>query len=155
MPALRRYAGTLYKALTDDVRATLEQAPHVVIISGGYGAVLANEPIGWYDARFNPAWWPHRLVPRCLAAYAKTHQLNAVVAFAGGSTPYAKVVRAAPWAECGLEKACLLTPLVQGGAMRRTPQALGQSLAAFRVGNLSSRWASTDGARFDAIDLLA
>jgi hypothetical protein len=45
-----------------------QQGAHVIILSGGYGAVLASEPIGFYDAPLKPAWWPNRMWRQLRAA---------------------------------------------------------------------------------------
>ena len=48
---------------------------HIIILSGGYGAALAGELIGMYDAPLNPAWWANRILERSLIAYAQRHTI--------------------------------------------------------------------------------
>lgn len=50
VPALGRYDGWPYRQLESGRDAL--RSRHVMIISGGYGAVLGAEPIGRYDAKF-------------------------------------------------------------------------------------------------------
>ena len=67
LPAWRRYTGTFYQnaqpALADAVARG-----HVVIISGGYGIVRADEPISWYDKVLQLAEWPPGLLSQPLSA---------------------------------------------------------------------------------------
>jgi hypothetical protein len=84
VPALDRYDGWLYRQL-DPVRDALTSR-HVAIISGGYGLVRGDEPIGRYNAQFRANAWPGGLIARCLTAYVARHRLTAVVAFAAATT---------------------------------------------------------------------
>jgi hypothetical protein len=122
----------------------------VVIISGGYGLVLGAEPIGRYNAQFRASVWPDDLIARCLTAYVARHHLSDVVAFAAASTQYAKPVRRAAW-PAGVV-AWLLTPTVGGGgAMRRTPTAIGEAVAALvQDGKLDDDWRAADGTALHA-----
>ena len=55
MPAWRRYDGALYRSSQGALGELLQQGTHIIILSGGYGAVLAEEPIGLYDTVLKPA----------------------------------------------------------------------------------------------------
>lgn len=137
LPAWRRYTGHLYQAATSAWGALHQQGVPVAIVSGGYGVVLSTEPIAWYDARFRPSDWPSRLVPRSLAALAQTLNVDRVVALAGASTAYARVMRQAPWPV----PAALLTPRPGGGgAMRATPRLLGLALSDLPSQPLDETW---------------
>jgi hypothetical protein len=46
LPSWRRYTGTFYQHGRPALGGAVAAA-HVVIISGGYGIVRADEPIGW------------------------------------------------------------------------------------------------------------
>ena len=50
LPAWQRYSGTLYQIAAPVLVQALTSGAHILILSGGYGAVLADEPIGWYEA---------------------------------------------------------------------------------------------------------
>ena len=52
VPAWQRYGGTLYQVSGPTLGKMVDDGRHVLILSGGYGVVLASEPIGIYDARF-------------------------------------------------------------------------------------------------------
>lgn len=82
MPAWRRYDGSLYRTAHDALGDLLREGMHIIILSGGYGAVLADEPIGDYNAALKPSWWPNRLLSRILLAYANNHGITSVRAFA-------------------------------------------------------------------------
>lgn len=69
-PAVERYAGRLYGALSPLARRRLSEGP-ALILDGGYGVVEGAEPIGDYDQRLQPGQWPNRRLPRVLAAYAE------------------------------------------------------------------------------------
>lgn len=77
-PAWLRYDGSLYRAGRSALQGLLGAGAHVVILSGGYGAVLAREPIGMYEALLKPSWWPQRLLQRVLVAYAVRHGVSSV-----------------------------------------------------------------------------
>src|SRR5262249_36750380 len=61
IPAWQRYTGTLYQAGRDAIKKAVEAGIHMIIVSGGYGLVLAAEPIGYYEAVFKNSWWPDNL----------------------------------------------------------------------------------------------
>lgn len=136
LPAWRRYTGYLYEAATSAWGALQQHEVPVAIVSGGYGVVLSTQPIAWYDARFRPSDWPSRLVPRSLAALAQTLDVDRVVALAGASTPYARVMRQARWPV----PAALLTPRAGGGAMRTTPRLLGLAVSDLASQPLDETW---------------
>lgn len=118
----------------------------IVIISGGYGLLLADEPIGMYDRKFALPDWPRGLLEDCLAALGKQMGVERVLAFCARSTGYAELVRRAPWQQAGLEVA-LVSPDMggRGGAQVLAPRAAGEALSAALDGRLASRWRSTDG----------
>ncbi|CAN5909527.1 hypothetical protein BH23ACT10_BH23ACT10_20780 [soil metagenome] len=148
VPALDRYDGWLYRQL-DPVRAAL-RSRHVVIISGGYGLALGAEPIGRYNTQFRATAWPGALIARCLTTYVARNHLTDVVAFAAATTDYVKPVRRVAW-PAGVA-AWLLTPTVDGGgAMRRTPTAIGEAIAALvQYGRLDDAWRAADGTAIHA-----
>ena len=116
---------------------------HVIIISGGYGAVLAREPIGCYKARLNPSWWPNRLIERALIAYAQRHGIASVRAFVFATGPYVTILKRVR--DGGVNDALVLTPEAEPGGMRRSPATQGEALLALRDGTLSPAWRSSYG----------
>ncbi len=151
-PAIDRYTGTLYQALGDAARDRLERGP-AVILSGGYGLVEPSEPIGWYEQRLQPGRWPGGLLPRALAAYAEHHRCDAVVALVSATGPYQQIVRRARW-PATVATGWLVGPTdVGGGAMVKTPRALGEALEAACRSRLSGEWRSSDGVALDAVPL--
>lgn len=101
LPAWRRYRGAFYRAADPALEIAMHEQSPVLILSGGYGVVLARQPIGRYNAMLRPGWWADHLLQQCLVAYAQQHGLTAVVGFAGRRTPYAHIVRSAAWGANG------------------------------------------------------
>jgi alpha-beta hydrolase superfamily lysophospholipase len=79
-----------------------------------------------------------------------------MVAFAGGHTPYAHVVRGTDWGANGIDRAFLLSPAFQGkgGAMAVVPGALGEAFAALWSRILAPDWTSTKGLKM-ALEVLS
>ncbi|HET7488096.1 MAG TPA: hypothetical protein VFJ85_09215 [Acidimicrobiales bacterium] len=145
LPARLRYAGSLYAAVGDAVERQRARRPPVVIISGGYGLVTAEEPIGTYDRRFAIADWPKGLLHECLEALV-TDGVQRVLAFCAATTPYAELIRRARWRAMGVQ-ATLVSPSMagHGGAQVLVPRALGEAFASAVAGNLTTAWTSSDG----------
>ncbi|HHQ47483.1 MAG TPA: hypothetical protein ENK19_01190 [Acidobacteria bacterium] len=148
MPAIDRYTGMLYRTGDFGLRTLLDRGAEVVIISGGYGLVLAQEPIGWYEAVFEPAAWPNRLVERCLAAYVQSTGARNVVGILAATSSYAAVFRRTPWT-AGTQ-VFLVSPRSPGGriggAMVKVPRAQGEALDELgSSGRLLPEWRSSDG----------
>src|SRR2546423_1207897 len=127
MPAVERYSGSFYQAARAELVRAVSRGLHVLIVSGGYGVLTTCEPIGLYDAAFNPAWWPRQVVADCVAAYADRHGLTSMVAFLAASTGYARALRnigGTPQSQ-NLKQAFLVTAVAEGGgAMQTVPRAL-------------------------------
>jgi hypothetical protein len=119
------------------------------IISGGYGVLTAGECIGWYDAAFNPGWWPGNIVAECLSAYAASQRLTSIVAFLAASTGYARALRGLDGIPDSVrpDRVFLVSPVAgdRGGAMPTVPHTLGEAFAAFVRRDLKPGWRSTDG----------
>jgi hypothetical protein len=130
LPAWRRYTGAFYQyarpALADAVAAG-----HVVIISGGYGIVRGDEPIGWYDKVLQLADWPVGLLESALITEARRCGAQTVVAFASATSEYTKLLRRTRWQQAGIDARLVTITGVTGGALREVPRRLGQAFSAF------------------------
>lgn len=146
-PAWQRYTGSLYKAAGGVLSQAVDASMHIIIISGGYGLLLADEPIGTYNARFNLSDWPRGLLEECLLHYASSNRLQSVRAFMAGSTDYGKLLRRVSWRQSSIHDAVLITPETATGAMVKAPRALGEALSALLTNSLTPGWRSTDGLR--------
>lgn len=146
MPAINRYTGFFYEAAGATVRAAVQSGQPLLILSGGYGALLPTEPIGHYEAPFDTAWWPDAVVPRSVPAYAQAQGLTTLVAFLARSTDYAKALRQHRWSNSGLT-CYLVTPDTAGagGALRAAPKASGEACSAFLQRRLQPGWRSAAG----------
>lgn len=145
VPALGRYDGALYQVADDALTRAVATGGHVVIVSGGYGVLLGEEPIGLYDRRFVPGDWPRKLAGRVLSSYAERHDIKTVVAFLARTTSYADVVRTAPWPSNVEQVELVSAAHAGGGGMRIVPQVLGEAADAYLQGRLDGEWRSSRG----------
>ncbi len=146
LPAWQRYEGFLYGAARHELSAAVGERRHVAILSGGYGVVLADEPIGNYEAVFKRSWWPVGLIESVLEHYAQRHKIRHVRAVCAETTSYREIIGRAHWNTADVKDAWLLSPIVVGGgAMVKSPRAQGEALAALLRGEVSSGWTSSDG----------
>lgn len=151
LPAVERYTGRLYAAAGVTTFDTLlRSSAAVVIISGGYGVVLAREPIGCYDQCFKPSMWPEDLIGRCLVAYAERISAKIVVGLFPATCGYAEYVKAfrrAPWPRT--IRILQMSP-EQAKDDKVQSKAAGEALAAISRGRRLQRdWRSSDGLRME------
>ena len=66
VPAMQRYAGSLYQAASDALYEIAQGGSHIIILSGGYGVVMGSEPIGLYKQILKTSWWPRHILERVL-----------------------------------------------------------------------------------------
>lgn len=150
VPAWQRYDGALYRYSGREAIGKLMQAgARVVILSGGYGLILATEPIGMYEGALKPAWWPREILQRCLVAYAKRHKIASVRAFASATSTYRIVLERVDWQSGGVGDAMLLTPQVVLGGVLKSPATIGEALLELGEGRFSTGWQSSYGLRLD------
>lgn len=143
--AIDRYDGTLYKIARTAIDKLIAEGAHVMVLSGGYGIVLANESIGMYEAKFQGSMWPHGVVERCLAEYASQTGITTAIGILSGTTGYARVFRRTRWPST-LSSALLVTPQRSTGAMVKAPKAQGELLVSLALeGKIDERWRSSDG----------
>lgn len=126
----------------------------MIIVSGGYGLVLAAEPIGYYQSVFKTSWWPGGVLEEALIEYLRQHKLRALCAIASASTGYARLPRRANWQLAGLESAVLLTPEETTGAMVKSPRAQGEALSRLLHGEIDVDWTSSHGLRLKCSSLI-
>lgn len=112
MPAYLRYSGKLYEHGSTSIGGAIAAGQRVLIVSGGYGLLLADEPIGMYEKRFALSDWPGGLLEGCILDYARHEGIRSVIAVVSSTTDYAKLIRRVNW-----RKACLE---VKGAAYRNT-----------------------------------
>ena len=144
MTAYKRYAGTLYSIAGESIGRALHLGWSCVILSGGYGVVSADEEIGMYDARFEVSRWSPGLIGAVVTEYAIARGLSDVLAVVGRSTPYAEVLRRYRWSD--QVRLRLAAPTVRGGgAMVKTPRAIGETVRDVVSGGLAPGWTSSDG----------
>ena len=115
--------------------------PHLLILSGGYGVIRADEPIGDYNARLILSRWPRGLLEDVIGDYARRLSLKVARLFAGGSTDYARVFRRVSWSACGVSDAILYAPRPTTGALVKAPRALGEALQIAASGRRSDELA--------------
>lgn len=144
MPAYLRYSGQLYEHGSTSIGRAVAAGQRVLIVSGGYGLLLADEPIGMYEKRFALFDWPGGLLEGCILDYARHEGIRSVIAVMSSTTDYAKLIRRVNWRRAGLE-ATLVSPVAHGGgAMVKVPRAQGQAVAALIKTGLDQAWRSSD-----------
>jgi hypothetical protein len=132
MPAWRRYTGGFYTTAGDALTDATARHANIVIISGGYGIVTADEPIGGYERVFHLADWPPGLLEDQLCRHAQQTGARSVVAFLAATTSYARLVRRTPWKTGGVTEAVMVSAMPPGGgAIVTVPRALRAALRAF------------------------
>ena len=147
LPAAKRYTGHLYRRAGTSIDALVESGTHTLIISGGYGVVLAAESIGWYQQQFRAAMWPNGLVGRCITAFADKAKATTVVGLFAATTEYAKVFRKTSWPE-SVVQVLQASPERTTGAMSKAPRAQGEALKTISQDHRLGRdWTSSDGLR--------
>lgn len=145
IPAWLRYDGYFYQGAREALETAISKNLNVIILSGGYGVLLATERIGTYKQRLNLSMWPKGLLQSVLQSYARTKGLRSMRALVSSSTDYCKLIKSTDWRASGIHDALLITPKVEGGgAMRKGPQAQGEAFAALLNGDLQTGWISTD-----------
>jgi len=137
LPAWRRYTGTFYQHANPALADAVTHG-HVLIISGGYGILRAEELIGWYDRQLNLADWPRGVLESALIAEAHRRSLDTVVAFASATTGYAQLLHRVPWRQAGIKAMLVTVSGVTAGAMVEVPRRLGQAFTAFWTGQHAS-----------------
>ena len=143
-PAWQRYNGRFYQAAGGTLAEAVGQRLHLLILSGGYGVLLAREPIGLYDAVLKASWWPERVLECVLAGYARRHRLKCMRAFVSRTTAYRQVVERTDWKAAGVNDAVLLMP--GGGSQDSVSRTQGEAFAALLTGTvLDQNWRSEAG----------
>ena len=135
LPAWQRYHGHFYTAAGASLGAAAAAHANVLIISGGYGLLRLDEPIGSYDRAFTRSDWPPGLLERLLIDQARRRGIEAVVAFTSASTGYGQLVARTPWADVAPKPVLHVTGLAASAAMVRVPKTLGAAFASFWSGN--------------------
>jgi hypothetical protein len=145
LPAIDRYDGALYTAGRSAIKSLVHRGAGVLVISGGYGLVLADEPVGMYEQVFRPAMWPGRLIQRCLAGFAEATGVRQVIGVLSATTGYARVFRGIAWPR-PVDQVLLACPEATTGAMVKAPRAQGEWIAALaELGRIPESWSSSDG----------
>ena len=129
MPAWQRYNGHLYRTVGPDLLADLAASERLVILSGGYGVLDGRDLIGHYERLMKTRDWPTGLLERAVAMRAAASGLD-VVAFAGTTTAYAKVLRRAPW-KLPEGRTALIVTIQDVRGLAAISNALGSALRTF------------------------
>lgn len=132
LPAWCRYRGHFYDAAGPALADAVAASAHILIISGGYGLLRAEERIGYYDNVFRASDWPRGLLEQIMINEARRVDARAVVAFTSVSGGYGQLIGRTRWRDAGVDVALHVTCRIEGGgAMVKVPQALGLAFAAF------------------------
>jgi hypothetical protein len=129
MPAWHRYTGTFYQHALPALEDAVERG-RVLIISGGYGILRADELIGWYDRQLDLADWPRGVLESALISETHRRGADTVVAFAPGTTRYAQLLRRTPWRQTGITAWLVTVSEVADEAMIEVPRRLSGAFSA-------------------------
>lgn len=155
LPAWRLYNGHFFRAATQVLARTVGEPPRVVIVSGGYGLLLADERIGVYDRRFRQSDWPEGVLEEVVLDFVERQGLGHVRAFASETTDYAKLLRAISWRDVPIEDAWLFSAAgPKDGAQIKVPRTQGEAFVALIEGRLSKNWRSSDDLTMNAAALV-
>lgn len=149
MPAWLRYTGTLYHSAQPALQTAVNQGQKLAILSGGYGLVLATEPIGYYERVFKYSDWPRGLLERVLLQYVRANEIQNVVAFVSATTGYRDLLNRVDWTAAELKTVSFVMPESVRGAMVKAPRAQGEALSALLQGKLDADFLSSDGLQME------
>jgi hypothetical protein len=152
VPAWRRYTGHLYQAAGQTIERAVDEGTHVVIVSGAYGILLSDEPIGFYDRKFSRLDWPGGLLEEVLLAFVEFQNLKCIRAFASATSEYEKLLEQVRWRDARVDDAWLFVP-EKSRAGRNSSRAQGEALVALLESELTAGWRSSDSLRLNAIRL--
>lgn len=95
LPAVERYAGHFYVNAGSGLRDLADDS-RLLILSGGYGVLEGDEPMGDYNQIMNLPDWPPGLLQQLLVARSDTAGRD-VICFLARTTHYARLVQAVYW----------------------------------------------------------
>jgi hypothetical protein len=128
LPADRRYTGNFYSESREAVGEAATRG-QLLILSGGYGLLGGEEPIGWYERALDLRDWPRGLLERLIADRARRDRRD-VVCFAARTTAYARLLGRVKWSLPDGKHAILATVVGIRGTSEVSRQ-LGLAFAAW------------------------
>lgn len=129
-PAWLRYTGNFYR----NVGGALGEAAasgRLLILSGGYGILRAEEPISSYDRKLKLGDWPPGVLEDAVLGEARRIGATKVVTFVSASADYAKLVRRIPWDTTEIGGVLVTIDFHGGGAQVEVPRRLAQAFGAW------------------------
>ncbi|MEV7548610.1 hypothetical protein AB0N89_03190 [Amycolatopsis sp. NPDC089917] len=129
-PAWLRYSGHFYR----NVGGALGEAAgsgRLLILSGGYGILRADEPIPYYDRKLKLSDWPPGVLEATVIEEARRIGATKVVTFVSASADYAKLARRIPWSSTEIEGVLATIDFHGGGAQVEVPRRLAQAFGAW------------------------
>ncbi|UMP05319.1 hypothetical protein [Amycolatopsis sp. EV170708-02-1] len=127
LPAWQRYNGNFYR----NVGGALGEAAasgRLLILSGGYGILRADEPISYYDRKLRLSDWPPGVLADAVLGEARRIGATKAVTFVSASADYAKLARRIPW---DIEALLVTIEFHGGGAQVEVPRRLAQAFSAW------------------------
>ncbi|ANN17341.1 hypothetical protein SD37_17945 [Amycolatopsis orientalis] len=129
-PAWLRYTGNFYR----NVGGALGEAAasgRLLILSGGYGILRADEPIAYYDRKLKLGDWPPGVLEDAVLGEARRLGAANVVTFVSASADYAKLIRRIPWHTSEIGGVLVTIDFHGGGAQVEVPRRLARSFGAW------------------------
>lgn len=140
MPAWRRYDGGFYATAGDRLREAVAREAPLLILSGGYGLLRPEEPIGDYNKIMRLSDWPAGLLEDLLIGEAIRRNVSSILAFAASSSDYAKLVRRTSWEQAGVNAFLVTIEGAGKGASGKVPRRLGKAFTCFWQGHPADRY---------------
>lgn len=125
---VRRYTGYFYAEAGMAVGEAAQRG-RLLILSGGYGLLDGQEPIGSYQRALRFSDWPGGLVERLIAERAQQDGRD-VVCFAARTTDYARLLRRVAW-ELPERRRAILVTLTGVRGRSEVPRRLGRAFDAW------------------------
>ncbi|MFC3450478.1 hypothetical protein [Amycolatopsis speibonae] len=129
-PAWLRYNGNFYRNVGGALKEAAESG-RLLILSGGYGILRADEPISYYDRKLRLDDWPSGVLEDAVIEEARRIGATKVITFVSASADYAKLVRRIPWSSTEIEGVLATIDFHGGGAQVEVPRRLAQAFGAW------------------------
>ncbi|MFC9251859.1 YaaA family protein [Amycolatopsis thailandensis] len=129
-PAWLRYSGNFYRNVGSELGEAAGSG-RLLILSGGYGILRADEPIPYYDRKLRLSDWPTGVLEDTVIDEARRIGATKVVTFVSASADYAKLARRIPWGSTEIEGVLATIDFHGGGAQVEVPRRLAQAFGAW------------------------
>ncbi|WP_340682384.1 hypothetical protein LCL61_27390 [Amycolatopsis coloradensis] len=125
-----RYTGNFYRN-AGGALAEAAGSGRLLLLSGGYGILRADEPIAYYDRKLKLGDWPSGVLESAVLGEARRIGATKVVTFVSASADYAKLIRRIPWDTSEIGGVLVTIDFHGGGAQVEVPRRLAHAFGAW------------------------